>query len=140
MGKVVTPYDDLTFKIIGLAMAVHRELGPGFPEKICQTAMTVAMAGENVPFENEFPVSVFFRKQLVGKFKLDLVVAQTVILELKSVESLTSIHIQQVIAYLTASGLPVGLLINFGAPSLQYKRLFPPASVQSASAFQKRKS
>lgn len=82
---------------------------------------------------------MFFRKQLVGKFKLDLVVAQTVILELKAVETLTALHMQQVIAYLTASGLPVALLINFGAPSLQHKRLFPPVSVQFASAFQARK-
>ncbi len=140
MGKVVTPYDDLTYKIIGLAMAVHRELGPGFPEKVYQAAMTVAMAGESMAFDNEFPVSVFFRQQLVGKFKLDLVVAQTVIVELKAVETLTALHMQQVIAYLTASGLPVGLLINFGAPSLQYKRLFPPIAVQSTSAFQKRKA
>ena len=139
MGKVVTPYDDLTYQIIGLAMAVHRELGPGFPEKIYQTAMSLAMASERVPFDNEFPVTVFFREQLVGKFKLDLVVAQTVIVELKAVEALTALHIQQVIAYLTASGLPIGLLINFGTPSLQHKRLFPPAAVQASSAFHQRK-
>jgi len=103
MGRVQTPYDELTYRIIGLAMAIHKELGPGFPEEVYQRAMVIAMTDDGVPFEREFPIELQFREQPVGKFEL-------------------------------------GLLINFGAASLEYKRIFPPKAVQSSSAFQKRRA
>ena len=139
MGKVQTPYDELTYRIIGLAMAMHNELGPGFSEEIYQRAMMVGMTEEIIAFDREFVVEVVFRDQTIGKFELDFVAERKVILELKAVSALAPVHEQQVIAYLTASGLEVGLLINFGAARLEYKRIFPPKAVQSSTAFQRRR-
>jgi GxxExxY protein len=82
-------------------------------------------------------VTVRFRGQAVGDFKLDLIVEKTVVVELKAVSALAPIHEQQIITYLAASGLPVGLLVNFGAVRLEYKRFFPPAAVQTAMASRK---
>ena len=135
MGKIETPHDALTYKIIGMAMTVHNELGPGFPEEFYQKAMEMLMKAEKVQHDREFPIEVFFRGQVVGKFELDFVVERTVVLEFKAVTALAPIHEQQVLSYLAASGLPVSLLINFGAIRLQQKRLFPSLAVQSSSAF-----
>ena len=140
MKKIETPYDALTYKIIGLAMAIHNELGPGFPEEIYHRAMIVGLTVDGVPHVTEFEIEISFRGQTIGKFELDLVADQKVIVELKAVSALAPIHEQQVIAYLAASGLPVGLLINFGAAKLEFKRLFPPKAVQSSTAYQARQS
>ncbi|MBF8283882.1 MAG: GxxExxY protein [Anaerolineales bacterium] len=140
MKKIETPYDALTYKIIGLAMAIHNELGPGFPEEIYHRAMIVGLTVDEVPHVTEFEIEISFRGQTIGKFELDLVADQKVIVELKAVSALAPIHEQQVIAYLAASGLPVGLLINFGAAKLEFKRLFPPKAVQSSIAYQARRS
>lgn len=140
MGKVQTPYDALTYQLIGLAMAVHRELGPGFPEEVYQRAMAVAMTGDGVAFERERTLEVTFRGNTVGKFELDFVAAQKVILEFKAVSVLAPVHEQQIIAYLAASGLALGLLLNFGAASLQYRRIFPPKSIQASAAYRQRRS
>lgn len=100
MAKIVTPHDALTYKIIGLAMAVHNELGPGFPEEIYQKAMGVAMTTDGVEHDREFQIEVVFREQQVGLFRLDFVVERKVVLELKALESLNPTHEQQVISYL----------------------------------------
>jgi GxxExxY protein len=140
MGKVQTPYDELTYKIIGLAMAVHNELGPGFSEEIYQRAMALGMTQESVLHEREFPIELTFRGQKIGKFELDFVANCQIILELKAVTTLAPVHEQQIIAYLAASGLPLGLLINFGATRLEYRRIFPPKAIQSSSAYKHRQS
>ncbi len=137
--RIQTPQDDLTYKIIGLAMAIHNEVGPGFLEEIYQRAMAVGLRADGIAYDLEYPINVQFRGQSVGSFKLDFVVERTVILELKAVAALAAVHQQQIIAYLAASGLPVGLLINFGAAHLEYKRLLPPKAVQTSSAYQARK-
>lgn len=100
MGSIQTPYDEVTYKIVGLAMAVHRELGPGFPEEMYQKAMILAMAAEAMSYESEFQIPVVFRGQMIGKFRLDLVVDRKVILELKALSALAPIHEQQLISYL----------------------------------------
>ncbi len=138
MAKIITPHDALTYKIIGLAMAVHNELGPGFPEEFYQKAMSIAMTTDDMEHDHEFQIEVVFRGQQVGLFRLDFVVERKVVLELKALEALNAVHEQQVISYLAASGLEVGLLINFGALSLQHKRIFPPKAIQNSSAFQAR--
>ncbi len=140
MGNMQTPHDELTYKIIGLAMAIHNELGPGFSEDIYQRAMAAGLADDEVPYEGEYPIQVAFRGRSVGRFELDFVVDRTVVLETKAVAALAPVHQQQVIAYLAASGLPVGLLINFGGAKLEYKRLFPPKAVQSSLAYQTRRA
>jgi GxxExxY protein len=140
MGRVQTPHDALTYKIIGLAMAVHKELGPGFPEEIYQRAMAIAMTDDGVPYERELSVDLTFRDRPLGRFEIDFVADRKVILELKALSALAPVHEQQIIAYLAVSGLDLGLLINFGAASLQYKRVFPPNAVQTSAAFQRRRS
>jgi GxxExxY protein len=139
--KIDTPQDDLTYRIIGLAMAVHNALGPGFPEEVYHRALEVSLQADGLPYEREVRVNVMYRDQVVGTFDLDLVVGNSVIVELKALSaSFAPIHQQQVIAYLAASGLPIALLINFGMSRLQYKRLFPPLSVQASPAYQARQA
>jgi GxxExxY protein len=130
VGKVVTPYDELTYKIIGLAMAIHNELGPGLPEKIYQNALLIAMSEDGLKYDNEFIVQVHFRGKFVGEFRLDVVVEKLIVVETKAVSELVMAHEHQTVAYLAASGLPIGLLINFGPVKLEFKRLFPPRSTQ----------
>ena len=136
--KAETPQDELTYKIIGLAMEVHNALGPGFPEQVYHRALEVSLNAEGVSYEREVRVDVFFRDQVVGTFDLDLVIGSAVIVELKALAGLAVIHEQQAIAYLAAFGLSVALLINFGTTRLQYKRIFPPLSVQVSPAYQAR--
>jgi GxxExxY protein len=140
MGKVQTPYDELTYKIIGLAMAIHNELGPGFPEEIYQRAMALGIDNDDVVYDREFQIDVAFRGQKIGMFELDFVANQQVVLELKAVIALAPIHEQPIISYLAASGLPLGLLINFGATRLEYRRIFPPKAVQESSAYKIRQN
>jgi GxxExxY protein len=80
-GKVETPQDDVTFKIIGVAMAVHNELGPGFPEEIYHRAMRVGLQAERIGHESEYQIDLKFRDTAIGHFKLDFVVERTVIVE-----------------------------------------------------------
>jgi len=139
MEKVQTPYDDLTYRIIGLAMEAHRELGPGFPEEVYKRAMMVAMNTAGLAYNRELKIEVEFREETVGDFKLDFVVERQIVVEFKAVDALHPAHVQQVISYLAASGLDVGLLINLGTTSLQHRRIFPPKAVQSSPVFQTRK-
>lgn len=140
MAKVVTPYDELTYQIIGLAMTVHSELGPGLPEEMYKKALIVLMDTDKVGYDREWPIEVRFRDRVLGIFKLDFVVEHKVIVEAKAIAMLAPIHEQQTLTYLAASGLEVALLINFGAARLEYKRLFPSKAVQSTSAYMQRRS
>ncbi len=136
--RVRKEYGDLTYRIIGAAMAVHRTLGPGFPESVYQKALAVEFGRQGIEFERERPVQVVYEGVVLGDFYLDSLVENRIIVELKAVESLSSQHQQQAISYLAASGLEVALFINFGAGSLQYKRLLPPRSVQQSPAYRAR--
>src|SRR5262245_1820999 len=129
--KVQMPQDDWTYKIIGVAMAVHNELGPGFREEIYRRAMAIGVHNEGIRYGSEYRIELFFRGTAIGSFELDFVAERTVVVELKAVAALAAVHQEQVIAYLAASGLPVALLINFGAASLETRRLFPPKAIQS---------
>jgi GxxExxY protein len=116
--------DILTRKIIGLCYEVHCKLGPGFVEKTYLTALKKVFTRDHIDFmaEKEFPV--VFDGEMVGKFRTDLVVAGKVIVELKSVEgSIPKIYESQVVSYLKASGLKVGLLVNFGNRKCIVRRL-----------------
>ena len=116
--------DALTEKIIGLAMKVHRVLGPGFLESVYRRALLLELRRAGLPVEDDRRISVFYDGQSVGDFTADILVEDRVIVELKAVETLNKVHEVQTVNYLTATGLDVGLLINFGAPSLQFKRKF----------------
>ncbi len=115
-------HSDLTSKIIGCAFSVSNELGAGFLESVYEKAMVVALSDAGVRVQAQVPISVCFRGRPVGDFYADLLVGESVIVELKAVPALTPQNEAQIIDYLNATGIPVGLLINFGNPKLQYRR------------------
>ena len=116
-------HEELTRKIIGCAFEVINELGSGFLESVYERAMRVALSDAGLFVEVQKPIQVSFRKQPVGDFYADLLVEDKVIVELKAVKALAPAHQAQVINYLNATGIEVGLLINFGNPRLEFKRL-----------------
>ncbi|HEY3451098.1 MAG TPA: GxxExxY protein [Myxococcales bacterium] len=105
--------------MIGAAIAVHRELGPGYPEVVYQRALALELRALAVPFEREKPFSVSYRGVPVGNGQLDFLVAGMLVVELKSVETVVEVHRAQVAAYLKALGLQLGLLINFNTQVLK---------------------
>ncbi len=115
-------YKELTGKVIGCAMRVHRVLGTGFQEVIYQRALAVELAQSGVNAQRELEMPIYYRQQEIGSRRVDFLVEETVLVELKALHELTPTHHAQIINYLEAYHLPIGLLINFGAPSLQYKR------------------
>jgi len=115
--------DPVTEKIIGCCYKVHRELGPGFSEKIYQNALLMVLKDELLEFETEKQYQVMFSGQKVGMLRLDLVIGGRVVVELKAVSgNIPEVFKYQVLSYLKASGLKTGLLINFGNKSCQVKR------------------
>lgn len=115
-------HEDLTRKIIGVAYDVHNELKPGFLESVYENAMLIALREANLQVAAQVPIPVHFRGHTIGDFIADLLVEDTVIVELKAVRNLAVAHEVQLVNYLTATQKPVGLLFNFGAPSLEIKR------------------
>ncbi|GBE41449.1 hypothetical protein BMS3Bbin09_01353 [bacterium BMS3Bbin09] len=115
--------DILTEKIIGCCYKVHNELGPGFNEKIYHNALKLTFKEEILEYQTEKSYKVFFQDNSVGNFKADLVVDNRVIVELKALAgNIPKIFESQILSYLKASGLKVGLLINFGNNKCQVKR------------------
>ncbi len=115
-------YAELTEKVIGCAMKVHRVLGPGFLESVYQNALAVELQRAGVAVELERPLEVRYEGVVVGRFVADMLIDETVIVENKAVQSLVPAHEVQLVNYLTATGIEIGLLLNFGAHSLEYKR------------------
>ncbi|WP_035559786.1 GxxExxY protein [Hymenobacter sp. IS2118] len=115
-------HSELTEVIIGCAMRVHSALGPGFPEVVYQRSLALEMENAGLVFEREIERPVFYLNQQVGTRRVDFLVADTVLVELKATTVLDEHHFAQIINYLTAYRLQTGLLINFGQPSLQFKR------------------
>ena len=116
------PHAELTSVILGCCFEVMNELGPGFQEKVYKNALLIAMRQKGLAVEVERPYELF-RGKIIGRYFADLVVDQTVIVELKSCESLISEHQAQLFNYLKVSGLPIGLLVNFRSRKLEWKRL-----------------
>ena len=117
-------HDALTEKIIGCCFEVHRALGPGFIEKIYANALQYQLVAENLSFVAEKECNVSFKGQLIGKFRCDLFIENTVIVELKSVTGyIPKLFHAQLLSYLKASKVKTGLLINFGNPSCEIKRI-----------------
>ena len=116
-------HEDVTRRIIGCAFGVMNELGVGFLESVYERAMVIALEDVGVSVRRQVPITVSFRGQPVGEFLADLLVEDKVIVELKAIEALTPQHAAQAINYLQATGIEVGLLLNFGRPRLQYRRV-----------------
>jgi len=116
-------HEDITGRILKCAFQVQNTLGCGFLEKVYESAMVVALGQEGLDAARQVPLRVHFRGVLVGEYVADMVVASCVLVEIKASEDNPPIHVAQVLNYLKATGLPVGLLINFGRPKLFYRRL-----------------
>lgn len=111
--------DALIARIIGCALMVHRELGPGFLESIYVAALAIELTDEGIPFERERPVVVRYRGRLIPGQRVDFIVSNTVILEIKAVAALDPIFQAKLISYLRTTGLRVGLLMNFNSRLLK---------------------
>lgn len=123
MVKSEYKYSELTSKIIGCAMTVHSELGNGFKEVIYQRALEIEMADNGIDFSREYEMPVYYKKQQIGTRRVDFLVEGTIAVELKAIVQMEDVHLAQAINYLEAYDLEIGLLVNFGAKSLQFKRL-----------------
>jgi len=115
--------DDLTERVIGAAFAVSNGLGHGFLEAVYRNALVEELRHADLTVQTEKTFSVYYRDKRVGVYIADIVVADRVIVELKAVAALAEAHAAQLLNYLKASHLPVGLLMNFGAPRLQWRRV-----------------
>ena len=117
-------YKDECYKIIGACMNVHKELGPGFLETVYQESLAFEFFEQRIPFEKKKDIRIFYKDKLLDKcYKADFLCFEKIIVELKALSELSNDHISQLLNYLKATKLRVGLLVNFGSPSLVYKRL-----------------
>ncbi|MBK7203311.1 GxxExxY protein [Candidatus Amarolinea dominans] len=116
-------YKELSFVIVGAAMEVHRILGPGFLEAVYQAALAHELTLRGIRFEQFKKLPVHYKGVLVGDYEADFVVEDKIILELKGISTLHPKHEAQAINYLTATGLRLAILLNFGAESLQHPRV-----------------
>ena len=117
-------YEDETYLIIGAAMAVHQELGCGFLEAVYQEALEKEFMFKSIPYKREMPITIYYRNEPLNKrYIVDFICYDKIIVELKALSALTTEHQAQVLNYLTATRLKLGLLLNFGKPSLENKRI-----------------
>lgn len=123
MIKQEYPHSELTGKIIGCAMEVHKTLGNGFQEVIYQRALAHEMSLQGIPFSREHEMQIYYKEVHVGTRHVDFLVEKCVSVELKALTGFDDVHFAQAINYLEAYNLQIGLLINFGSKSLEFKRL-----------------
>ncbi len=116
-------HEDITRKIIGCAMTVHRSLGSGFQEVVYQRALAVEMNLQGLKFEREKELPLIYKNYKVGTRRVDFFVEETVMVELKALTALEDVHLAQALNYLEAYKIEVGLLVNFGSRSLEFKRV-----------------
>jgi len=115
---------DLCGQVIGAAMRVHSTLGPGFLESVYRNALIWELRKAGLKAEAERPISVYYDGQLVGAFTADLLVNDSLIIELKSIQALAKAHEVQLVNYIVATAIDEGLLLNFGAERLEFKKKF----------------
>ncbi len=115
--------DPETYAIIGAAIEVHKQLGNGFLEAVYHEALAIELSRRNILFKHEVTLHVKYKgQQLNAKYRADFICFETIIVEIKALNRLSGVEESQIINYLKATGLQTGLLLNFGAPSLTYKR------------------
>ncbi len=115
-------HEEMTERIIGCAMQVHTTLGPGFLESVYEKALALELAKAGLRTESQKPITVTYDGILVGEFCADLFVEDTVMVENKAVQALHPVNEVQLVNYLTATGVDIGLLLNFGSDRLQFRR------------------
>ncbi len=115
--------NDLTYQINGAVFEVSRTLGAGFLEKIYENALMIELEERGMRVENQAPIKVFYKEKVVGEYFADILVQDKVIIELKAVENLSKLHEAQILNYLKATGIQVGLLVNFKHPKAEIKRM-----------------
>ena len=131
---------ELSFKILKAAFEVHNELGPGFLESIYEEAMKIELKTQDLTVERQKRIAVKYKEQIIGEHVLDTVVNEKIILEYKAVTELLAVHEQQALSYLKATGLPLAIVINFGTPRVQYRRIVNTAGKTSHSSFARKQS
>ena len=133
MIKAEYKYSDITSKIIGCAMEVHKILGNGFQEVVYQRSLAIEMRKRGLNFVRELNMPVFYDDHEVGIRRVDFLVEDKILVELKALSELNNTNIAQCLNYLEAFNLEIGLLINFGSTSLQFKRLINENKVKQKS-------
>jgi len=121
MSKIL--YKDLSYKIIGGAMQVHKELGYGFLEKVYENALKIIFEEKGIYVEQQQGIKVIFHKKEIGKYIADLIVEDKIILELKATKSITNIHKAQLANYLKGTNKRLGMILNFGRDKLEFQRV-----------------
>ncbi len=116
-------YKDLSYKIVGLAMQVHTELGFGFMEKVYENSLMVLFEENGIKAVQQVPILVPFHGRIVGEYVADIVVEDSIILELKAIDRIAEIHKAQTLNYLKATAFRLAILINFGKHRMEYERL-----------------
>jgi GxxExxY protein len=116
-------FKELSYAVIGAAMEVHRILGPGFLEAVYQAALAHEFSLRGITFEQYLKLPVSYKDQLIGSYEADFVIEGQIILELKAVSAINAAHEAQAHHYLAATGLKLAIILNFGAESLQQKRI-----------------
>jgi len=116
-------YSDLTGKIIELAIKVHKNLGSAYEEKIYQRALYLELQRAKISFEREKVITINYGNVTIGKKKLDFVVENKIVIELKKIDAIDKVHVAQVVSYLKTLGLDIGLILNFGRSKLEIKRV-----------------
>lgn len=117
-------YEEVTHKIIGCAMKVHSTLGNGFQELIYQRALAIEMQKQGLNFQREMVMTINYEGVDIGTRRVDFFVEDLIMVELKALIHLEDVHLAQAMNYCQAYNLPIGLLINFGAKSLEFKRVY----------------
>ena len=116
-------HKELSYKVVGLAMQVHTELGYGFLEKVYENALMILLGENGVKAEQQVPIKVYFHERIVGEYIADILIEDCIILELKAQEKIIEIHKVQTLNYLKATGLSLAILMNFGKHKLECERL-----------------
>ncbi len=115
-------FKELSYDIVGLAMEVHKKLGYGFLEKIYENAMMVLLEREKISARQQVAIPVYFEEKVIGDYFADIVVDNKIILEIKAATSITNTHHAQLLNYLTATKMQLGIILNFGKKKLEYDR------------------
>lgn len=110
---------ELTERIIGCAIEVHRVLGPGLPEAVCETALCIELKAQGILFKRQVGVPIYYKGQLLSEHRPDLIVSDEIVVEVKSIERIAEVHVAQVRTYLRITSLKVGLIMNFNSATMR---------------------